>query len=73
MNYLKTNFITDSYADLIMEKIKLGYQCYLVTFLFPKLAGSYESLIQQMKDVFRAAVIEKAAEARLNEEKSDDE
>lgn len=30
-------------------------------------------LIQQMKDAFRAAVIEKAAEARLKEEKSDDE
>ena len=30
-------------------------------------------LIQQMKDVFRAAVIDKALEARLDEERSDDE
>ena len=30
-------------------------------------------LIQQMKDGFRAAVIKKAAEARLKEEDSDDE
>lgn len=30
-------------------------------------------LIQQMKDGFRAAVIEKATEARLKEENSDDE
>ena len=29
-------------------------------------------LIQQMKDAFRAAVVEKAAEARLTEEKSDE-
>lgn len=49
MNYFETKTITDNYADLIIEKIKLGYTCYLVTFLFPKLFGSYASLVQQMK------------------------
>lgn len=50
MNYLETKSITDSYADLIIQKIQLGYQCYIITFLFPKLTGSSESLIQQMKN-----------------------
>ena len=50
MNYIETKSITDSYAELIVEKIKLGYSCYLLTFLFPKLSGSPVVRLHQMKE-----------------------
>ena len=44
------NQLVDGYTQLVTERIRNGWSCHLLTFLFPQLPGPRTAVINQMKD-----------------------